>query len=80
MATYPDIDVFHPGDLAVGWHPPRGVIQPGFKPMGPATPGIVVRVHQIRLMDDTETQEVWLLREGREERWLASELIRLEEG
>jgi len=35
----------------------------------------VVRVHQIRLMDETETQEVWLLREGREERWLASELI-----
>jgi len=80
VAEYHDIDVFKPGDLAVGWHPPQGVIQPGFKPMGPATPGIVVRAYWIKLMDDTETQEIWLLREGREERWLASELIRLEEG
>ncbi len=80
MATYQDIDVFHPGDLAVGWHPPPGETAPGFKSLGPETPGIVVRVHWIKLSDGIETQEVWLLHDGQEERWLASELIMIGRG
>ena len=77
MATA-DNDRFELGDLVVGWHPPTSKPIGGQSPVGPETPGIVVRVHQIKLMDDTETQEVWVLREGREERGFGSELMRLE--
>jgi hypothetical protein len=66
-----DVDPLKPGDLVVGWYPPTDPRSP----VGPYTPGIVVRVHQIKLMDNSETQEVWILREGREERWLGSELL-----
>ena len=71
-------DDFKPGDLVVGWHPPPSKPIGGQIAVGPETPGIVVRVYQIKLMDNSETQEVWILREGREERWLGSELMRLE--
>ena len=66
-----------PGDLVVGWPPPTDepyAIRAVSPAVGPKTPGIVVRTHRIKLLDNSETQEVWILREGQEERWLASEL------
>ena len=86
MALDDTIDRFEPGDLVVGWHPPPGVDIPhGLTPVGPDSPGVVVRTHEIKLNGDNplygykgSTQEVWILRDGREERWLASELMRLE--
>ena len=77
MATADD-DHFEPGDMVVGWHPHPSEATRGQSPVGPETHGIVVRVHQIKLMDNSETQEVWILREGREERWFGSELLLLE--
>ena len=76
MAT--DVDPFKPGDLVVGYHPVPTSHFGGRGPVGPETPGIVIRIHQIKLMDNSETQEVWILRDGREERWLGSELLRVE--
>ena len=70
--TSPDLE---PGDLVVGWYPPSDQLLRPRPPAGPATPGVVVRTHRIKLLDNSETQEVWILREGREERWLSSELM-----
>ena len=67
-----------PGDLVVGWHPPTDepyAIRPVSFAVGPETPGVVVRTHRIKMLDNSETQEVWILREGREERWLGGELM-----
>jgi hypothetical protein len=78
VASDDTIDRFEPGDLVVGWHPPPGVDIPhGLTTVGPDSPGVVVRVHEVRIRDDATTQEVWILRDGREESWLASELMRL---
>ncbi len=88
MASNDTIDRFEPGDLVVGWHPPPGSDIPhGLTPLGPETPGVVVRVHEVKVNPANplygyrdSTQEVWILRGGREERWLASELMRLGRG
>ena len=81
MASDDTIDRFEPGDLVVGWHPPPGVDIPhGLTAVGPDSPGVVVRVHEVRIRDNGTTQEVWILRDGREESWLASELMRLGRG
>ena len=85
-----DVDQFRPGDLVVGWHRPTDepyAIRPVSSSVGPETPGVVVRVHEIKVNPANplygykdSTQEVWILRGGREERWLASELRKLECG
>ena len=79
MGASDDDRGLRPGDMVVGWTPPLRYEAPsGVDFVGPRTPGIVVRVHQVKLMDSAETQEIWILREGREERWFGSELLLVE--
>jgi hypothetical protein len=71
MSDPSTIDDFIPGDLARGWrHSPEAT----GSYIGPDGTGVVLRTHRVKLEGDRETQEIWLLLDGKEVRCLANEL------
>ena len=71
MSDPSTIDDLLPGDLARGWRHSREATG---SYIGPDSTGVVLRTHRIRLEDGREAQEIWLLVDGKERRFLANEL------